>query len=118
MSYSLKKKYTEKRPWGKFERLATEEPVTVKIITVNPHASLSLQYHNLRNEFWRIINGSAKVIVGDNAYRAKEGDEFFIKAGQKHRIETNNSGVEILEISFGKFDENDIVRIEDKYGRE
>ena len=51
-------KYTEDRPWGKFEQFTKNEQTTVKIITVNPDAPLSLQKHAKRKEFWRIISGS------------------------------------------------------------
>ena len=111
------KKYTEKRPWGSFEQFTHNELSTVKIINVNPGQELSLQYHNHRDEFWRIIRGKANIILGEETHEAKEGDEFFIPKKTKHRIMTDNKAAQILEISFGKFDEEDIVRLEDKYNR-
>jgi len=114
----MKKKYIEQKPWGQFEQFVHNQPVTVKIITVNPHQALSLQYHHNREEFWRVIFGIGEIIVGDITYQAKEGDEFFITQKQKHRIQTNDCPIKVLEISFGNFDENDIVRLEDKYCRE
>lgn len=111
------KKYIEQKPWGQFEQFTHNEPVTVKIITVNPHEALSLQYHNNREELWKIILGKGEVTVGNVTSQAQEGDEFFIAQGQKHRIQTNDSSIKVLEISFGDFDESDIVRLEDKYHR-
>ncbi|MFA5069245.1 MAG: phosphomannose isomerase type II C-terminal cupin domain [Candidatus Omnitrophota bacterium] len=111
------KKYTEKRPWGMFEQFTKQEPVTVKIITVNPNESLSLQFHNKREEFWKMLSGAGDITLGDSIIPAREGDEFFIEKRQRHRIEAQDSGIKMLEISFGEFDENDIVRLEDKYNR-
>lgn len=110
-------KYFELRPWGKFERYCNNEIATVKILEVNPYQKLSLQYHNHRDEFWKVISGNCKVIIGDKNLDAKLDDEFFINRCVKHRIETCENLVRILEISFGNFDEKDIVRLEDVYGR-
>jgi len=111
------KKYTEKRPWGSFEQFCENEVCTVKIITVNPEEELSLQYHRHRDEFWKIIKGEAMIVIGDEIHNGREGDEFFIPRMTRHRIKTRNSLVKVLEISFGKFDEGDIVRLENKYKR-
>lgn len=110
-------KYTEKRPWGKFEQFTHNQKSTVKIITVSPKRKLSLQYHNKRNEFWKIINGSCSIVIGDKLIKAKEGDEFYIPKKTNHRIIGGQKTAKILEISLGTFDENDIVRLEDNYGR-
>lgn len=111
------KKYTEKRPWGKFERFCLNEKCTVKIISVEPEEELSWQYHKKRGEFWRLIEGQAKIMIDKMTKTGKKDDEFFIRKGAKHRIKTGKSSAKILEISWGKFDEKDIVRLEDKYGR-
>ena len=111
------KKYSENRPWGKFEQFSLNEISTVKIISVNPNEELSLQYHNKREEFWRVIDGEALIYIGDEIKKGKQDDEFFIPLKTNHRIKTEESSVRILEISFGEFDENDIVRLEDKYNR-
>lgn len=110
-------KYEEKRPWGKFERFTQNEVSTVKILTVKPGEQLSVQYHKKREEFWRVVSGECEVILGEETHKAKKGDEFFVPKETKHSIKTTDSKTEILEISFGEFDENDIVRVEDKYGR-
>lgn len=110
-------KYIESRPWGNFVRYTHNELSTVKIITVNPHEELSLQYHNKRKEFWKVISGHPTLIVGDNRISANPDDEFEIVQGMQHQIISDDDEVKILEISFGDFDENDIHRLKDKYGR-
>lgn len=107
----------EERPWGSFRRFTHNEPSTVKLITITPGKQLSLQYHANREEFWRVLNGNPTIILGDDETIAKEGDEFFVPKNTHHRIRANEQPVRILEIALGDFDENDIVRIEDAYGR-
>jgi mannose-6-phosphate isomerase-like protein (cupin superfamily) len=109
--------YTENRPWGNFERFTQNESSTVKIITVNAGGELSLQYHAKRSEFWKILSGNPTITSGDKIVQAKPGDEFFQAAKQNHRIQAGAMEAKILEVAFGEFDENDIVRLEDKYGR-
>jgi mannose-6-phosphate isomerase-like protein (cupin superfamily) len=106
-----------KKPWGQFDQFTHNEPSTVKVLSVNPNTSLSLQYHKNREEFWRVLSGHPILTIGDNKINAKPGDEFMIKKMQQHRVEAQDNAVQILEISFGDFDEEDIVRLEDKYGR-
>lgn len=107
----------EKRPWGEFRQFTNAEPVTVKIITLRRGEILSLQYHNKRSEFWRILKGAPELIIGEMSVQAHPGDEFTIPQGVHHRVSAINEDAEFLEISRGDFDEEDIVRIEDKYGR-
>jgi mannose-6-phosphate isomerase-like protein (cupin superfamily) len=111
------KKYIVEKPWGKFEQFTKQEPVTVKIITVNPNESLSLQYHFKREEFWKILSGTGEITIGDSVMQANAGDEYFIEKRQRHRIKAKQAVLSMLEISFGDFDEEDIVRLEDKYQR-
>ncbi len=110
-------KHIEKRPWGGFEQFCKDKPCTVKILNVNKQSALSLQYHNNRDEFWKIINGFGTIQIGEKIINVKEGEEYFIPRLVKHRAITNDSTLRILEISFGLFDETDIVRLEDKYNR-
>ncbi|VVB81657.1 Mannose-6-phosphate isomerase [uncultured archaeon] len=110
-------KYSENRPWGNFEQFCKNQQCTVKIISVKSNEELSLQYHHHRDEFWKILSGKATIVLGEKAIQANEGDEFFVPKETRHRIKTENSAAKILEISLGKFDENDIVRLEDKYKR-
>ena len=111
------KKYIEEKPWGKFEQFCFNEKVTVKIITVQPNSKLSLQYHNHRDEFWRILEGNGQIILKEELVNVKVGDEFFIPRKVKHRIIAGDNSLSVLEISFGGFNEKDIVRLEDEYNR-
>ena len=108
---------TTKRPWGSFTRFTNNEPSTVKILHINKGEEFSLQYHSHREEFWKIIKGNPEIIIGDKTEYPVEGDEFLIKAHTNHRISAKTDDVLVLEISKGQFDEDDIVRIEDKYNR-
>jgi mannose-6-phosphate isomerase-like protein (cupin superfamily) len=105
------------RPWGFFERFTLNEESTVKIITVNAHEAFSLQTHEHRQEFWRVINGSGVITVGEERHDATVGNSFFIDKQVVHRAEAGPDGLQLLEIAFGDFDEQDITRLEDKYGR-
>ena len=110
--------YTERRPWGRFLRFTNNEKSTVKIIEVNPGEILSLQSHRFRSEFWYVLQGNPIFVIGKSSKKYKPGQSSVIKKGVKHRI--SNRGkvvVRILEISTGRFNEKDIVRYEDKYGR-
>jgi mannose-1-phosphate guanylyltransferase/mannose-1-phosphate guanylyltransferase/mannose-6-phosphate isomerase len=105
------------RPWGRFEQYCDNVKCAVKMHFFKPNEMWSLQYHYNRDEFWKIIKGKAVVTIGDKEIKAKEGDEFFCKRGEKHRIKAVDGPIEVLEICFGEFDENDEVRLEDKYKR-
>lgn len=109
--------YKEERPWGSFERFTDNYPSTVKIITVLANKKLSLQSHNKRSEFWKVIGGSGFFQIGENRYNVSIGDEYKVTQGEKHRMEALSDGLVVLEISTGDFDENDIVRYEDDFGR-
>jgi mannose-6-phosphate isomerase-like protein (cupin superfamily) len=90
---------------------------TVKLIYIIPNQRLSLQYHANRNEFWRIIRGSAEVEIDGQTFNVKEGDDISIHSKSRHRIKALANGCIVLEISYGHFDEDDIVRIEDDFNR-
>lgn len=109
--------YQEERPWGDFRQFTQDFSSTVKIITVNPNQSLSLQSHEKRSEFWKILSGSGIVEIGDEKINAKVSDEFNISVNVKHRLSAGENGISVLEIAWGDFDENDIIRYEDNYGR-
>jgi mannose-6-phosphate isomerase-like protein (cupin superfamily) len=105
------------KPWGSFEQFVLNKPCTVKILTINKGEEISLQKHSDRDEFWRVIEGKGSVVIGSSKKTASVGKEFFIKKGQTHQIIGLPGLVKVLEISFGKFDEKDIIRIKDKYNR-
>ena len=108
--------YTDIRPWGKFEKFHENELCTVKLIYINSNSRLSLQYHQHRWEFWKILKGTAEVELEGAKVSVKEGEHIKIGTGVKHRIKAYEDYI-VLEISYGRFDENDITRIEDDYGR-
>ena len=108
---------TTKRPWGYFTRFINNESSTVKILHINKGEEFSLQYHSHREEFWHIIKGNPEVTIGDEVKNPEEGDEFVIEPHTNHRVYAPIDDVTVLEISTGQFDEDDIVRLEDKYGR-
>lgn len=109
-------KYTEERPWGGFEQFCLNTPVTVKILKVTAGEAFSLQTHEHRDEFWRVLSGKAIIIAGEKEVEANPGDEFYMNKGDQHRISAIED-TEVLEVAFGHFDENDITRLEDKYQR-
>lgn len=107
------------RPWGSYKVLAEEPKTKVKIITVKPNGKLSLQYHHHRQEHWYVIQGVGKFTLDKTQKVLIAGDHVDIPLKAQHRIE--NIGIEDLifvEVQTGEsFDENDIVRVEDDYGR-
>lgn len=109
--------YKEERPWGFFRRFTNNSLSTVKILSLKPNEALSLQSHKDREEFWRVIAGSGDIEINDKKEVASVGDEYFIKAGEKHRLCAGSNGLEVLEISLGHFSEDDVVRYSDNYGR-
>lgn len=111
------KKHLEKRPWGNFEQFTLNEKTTVKILNIKPKQEFSLQYHLKRKEFWKFLDNPAKINLGDKIIKVKKGDEIFIPPKTLHRIKAYSKPVRVLEISFGQFNEKDIVRVEDDYGR-
>lgn len=111
------KPYREERPWGEFIEFTRNTPSTVKILTIKAGEAFSLQTHAKRDEFWRIVSGDGIITIGKTPASIRAGDNYFIPRSTEHRIQAGTSNVVVLEVSFGDFDENDIVRLEDKYGR-
>lgn len=107
----------EERPWGNFERFTLNETTTVKFMTVKPGEAFSLQTHEHRDEFWRVLKGSGTMRVGERETEAHEGDAFFIPKHLEHRATAGSEGIVFLEIAFGGFDEGDETRLDDLYGR-
>ncbi len=109
--------YQEERPWGNFRRFTNNSTSTVKIVTIKPNEEFSLQSHSKRSEFWRVISGSGVSNIDGVESDLNIGDEKFVPVNGKHRVIAGAMGIQILEISFGQFDEGDIIRYEDKYKR-
>ena len=108
---------SEKRPWGHFERYTLNEPCTVKLVYVDGDKRLSLQYHNNRSEFWKVVKGPVRVQIGDETKLLQTGDSATIPKKAVHRLIGAGSDAVVLEISTGDFDESDITRLEDDYKR-
>ncbi len=105
-----------KRPWGVFKQFALNEKCTVKILEVKRNEELSLQKHKHRVEHWYFIT-PGYVQIGTKIRKIKEGELIKIGKGIAHRLISKEKEVKVLEISFGKFDEKDEIRLEDKYNR-
>jgi len=106
------------RPWGKFRAFPYRNAGSVKIITVNPGCSLSLQYHNKRSEFWIVLDEGLEVTIGDKVWEPEKNEEIFIPRKIPHRIRgVGQKEARIMEIWIGSSSESDIVRMEDDYGR-
>jgi mannose-6-phosphate isomerase len=103
--------FVAQRPWGQFQQFVENEPVTVKIITVQPGHRLSLQTHGHRDEMWQVLDMPIHVTVDDREWDAQVGEQVWVPAGSRHRV-ANRSDVpgRLLEIAFGDFDEADIDR--------
>ena len=104
------------RPWGNFRTYVMNDKCTVKILHVNAGQKLSRQYHKKREELWIILDEGLVVEVGDKVLHPKKLEEIRIPKGAIHRL-SGKGGGDVLEISFGSFDEQDIVRLDDEYGR-
>ena len=105
------------RPWGNFRRYTCDEPSTVKLITVDAGQPLSLQRHTHRDELWIVLDPGLLVQIGDATYETVAGDEFFIPRGTVHRVTGGAVAGRFVEICFGTFDEDDIERLADEFGR-
>lgn len=107
------------RPWGKYDSVDQGGCYQVKRITVKPGARLSLQLHHHRAEHWIVVSGSALVTVGAETFVLSENESTYIPIGVIHRLENSEQvPLEIIEVQSGSYlGEDDIVRLEDHYGR-
>lgn len=107
------------RPWGVFDAIGNGPRFQVKRITVRPGAKLSLQLHHHRAEHWIVVSGTARVTHGDRTYLLAENQGTYIEVGAIHSLE--NPGkipLELIEVQSGSYlGEDDIVRLQDSYGR-
>ena len=109
----------EYRPWGHYEILNKSHNYQLKLLTINPTESTSLQLHHKRSEHWIILSGTATVTIGDEVLSKNPDDQLFINRQVVHRISNNtNQPIEIIEVQTGEyFGEDDIQRLSDEYGR-
>lgn len=103
------------KPWGSYNLFSKNEKTTVKVISVKSGHRTSLQFHKYRDEKWFVIKGIgiAELVT---KHDLNPGDELVIPKTKPHRLEAVTDLI-ILEISYGKFDESDIVRLDDDYSR-
>ncbi len=107
------------RPWGYFETLSVGGRFQVKLLHVEPGGKLSMQMHHHRSEHWVVVQGTARVVVGDTEQLVRENESVYIVATQWHRLE--NPGkvpLELIEVQIGTYlGEDDIIRSDDVYNR-
>lgn len=108
------------RPWGSYDSLENGQRFQVKRLSVKPGAQLSLQLHHHRAEHWVVVSGTARITRGEETFLLEENQSTYIPIGVRHRIE--NPGkipLQVIEVQSGSYlGEDDIVRFEDRYGRE
>lgn len=108
------------RPWGSYDSIDSGDRFQVKRLTVKPGGCLSLQLHHHRAEHWVVVAGTARITRGEEVFLLEENQSTYIPLGVKHRID--NPGkipLHIIEVQSGTYlGEDDIVRFEDRYGRE
>ncbi|WP_409518872.1 mannose-1-phosphate guanylyltransferase/mannose-6-phosphate isomerase [Paraburkholderia sp. LEh10] len=108
------------RPWGYYDSIDKGSRYQVKRIVVMPGATLSLQLHYHRSEHWIVVSGTARVTRGDETFMLAENQSTYVPVGVKHRLE--NPGrvpLEMIEVQCGSYlGEDDIVRFDDRYGRQ
>jgi mannose-1-phosphate guanylyltransferase/mannose-6-phosphate isomerase len=108
------------RPWGTYDSVDDGDRFQVKRLSVKPGGMLALQMHHHRAEHWIVVQGTARVTCGDKTFLLSENESTYVPIGALHRIE--NPGkvpLHIIEVRSGSYlGEDDVVRFEDKYGRE
>ncbi len=110
---------TVHRPWGSYTVLEDADDCKVKRLTVKPGHVLSLQLHHRRSEHWTVVEGTAKVRVGENEFLLERNQSTYIPMNTVHRLENpTDTDIHLIEVQCGDyFGEDDIVRLEDRYGR-
>lgn len=110
---------TIQRPWGSFTVLEQGDRYKMKKIVVNPGQRLSLQKHLHRSEHWVVVKGTAQVTINEGIHFVHENESIFVPKGAVHRVEnTGKISLEIIEVQVGEYlGEDDIIRLEDHYGR-
>ena len=107
------------RPWGWYETVSEVPGNKIKRIGVAPGQRLSLQKHHQRAEHWVVVQGTARVTLGEQTFDIGVGQHCDIALGQVHRLSNITlQPVEIVEVQFGTYlGEDDIIRLGDDYGR-
>jgi len=111
---------TVQRPWGFYTVLKQEKGYKVKLINVLPNKKLSLQKHKKRAEQWFVVKGVAKITCNNKVFYLKQNETLRIEKNTPHRLENPSSKniLEIIEVAYGSYlGEDDIIRLEDDFGR-
>ncbi len=110
---------SDQRPWGSYTILDEGDGFKVKRIEVLPEKRLSYQKHARRSEHWFVVRGTAKVTLNGNEILVRSGESIDIPVGAAHRVENPAADLLVfIEAQTGDyFGEDDIVRLEDDYGR-
>ena len=109
---------SEKRPWGGFTVLLDEEGYKVKKLVINPSGKLSLQLHRQRDEHWFVLSGAGLLTLGNTTKEIAANDVVTVEKYTVHSVSClSEKPLVLIEIQTGKCNEEDIVRLEDKYGR-
>lgn len=105
------------KPWGKFYDLAQEhQKWHLKILAIKKGQRLSLQRHRHRSEFWVVAEGKIRVQKNRRVLALAPSESVVIKKNEPHRIEALTNAI-VIELSFGRHKETDIMRLADDYGR-
>ncbi|OGG63998.1 hypothetical protein A3C18_01605 [Candidatus Kaiserbacteria bacterium RIFCSPHIGHO2_02_FULL_54_11b] len=108
------------RPWGEYYGWDEGAGWNLKTIYIKPEKRLSLQYHHHREEWWLLVSGDATATIKEGkeilTIPLRKGEVFRVRKGQVHRLSSRKGGV-VVEVAYGAFDEDDIVRLEDDHGR-
>jgi mannose-6-phosphate isomerase len=109
----------DRRPWGTFTVLDERDNFKVKRIEVLPGKRLSYQKHAQRAEHWFVVQGTARVTLDDRDITVSAGQAIDIAVGSAHRVENPGSDVLVfIEVQRGSYlGEDDIVRLQDDFGR-
>jgi mannose-6-phosphate isomerase len=111
--------YKEERPWGVFENLLDSDYCKVKRIIIKPGQAPSYQYHFKRSEVWVVVRGNGELRLDNKIIPVITGQVINVPLKAKHQIKnTGDSDLIFIEVQMGEyFGEDDIVRLEDNYGR-
>lgn len=105
------------KPWGRYANLYDSDVYKVKLLWISKGQSISLQKHEKRSEIWTIVQGHPLIRKGYRSFPMNPSSTITIEKGQLHRITAEIDDVIILELQQGECYEEDIIRLEDKYGR-
>jgi len=109
---------SQEKPWGCYNLLCGDNKLWTKMIVVSPFSELSLQIHYERDEHWIVWKGMGVVTIEGKEIVCSPHDYFYIPATTVHRMSNPyDSELVFIEVAHGRVDEDDIIRLDDKYGR-